>query len=422
MDLNLQQRDELINLLSKEYVIPDEFIEPVKAAIKQYATKNYSDETIHKIVSTPQSLHRSLVLIGEKHGKKNLSLFRGIISEWLVCAEYNTLKNKGNVIMTITNPDTSSKADLLHILDTGRGYKVIAGPDIKCGGSTYVFNQWEKIVTQRYDIPMVDVDGVLTTYSGLKQLTKGQMNKLKQLEQKFPNKRPIPTRWQPEDINRLIADYLKMIEFEVYPSDESNFSVEDIDVLNLKNRLYNGEIKCHASGDWNDFLNESNKIFSPEIQQTVLKRQKINNEIQVTQQKVPNLGGQQIIQKSQGFVGKLTNFAKGLGKSVIDSIKENPEIWITGVITIGMVLADSDKVSLVNEDYDGLERNSISEQKNLYYSGNVDSSNQNIGTHVYPEERKSPKVHLAHRNGRPYLRGGTPEEKQKFYDENNFDF
>lgn len=34
--------------------------------------------------------------------------------EWLVCAEYNALKNKGDVVVISINPDPTSKADLLH--------------------------------------------------------------------------------------------------------------------------------------------------------------------------------------------------------------------------------------------------------------------------------------------------------------------
>lgn len=48
--------------------------------------------------------------------------------------------------MTITNPDPSSKADLLHIINTGNGFKAIPGPDVKSGGSSYVFNQWKKLL------------------------------------------------------------------------------------------------------------------------------------------------------------------------------------------------------------------------------------------------------------------------------------
>lgn len=44
------------------------------------------------------------------------------------------------------------------------------------------------------------------------------------------------------------------------------------------------------------------------------------------------------------------------------------------------------------------------------------------GSHDYPEERKSPKVHISHRGSTYYLRGGTDEEKQQFREENNLDF
>lgn len=141
MELTTNKRDKLIKLLSSEYTIPDIYIDCIKIAIKQYATKNYSVETIDNLVRTPQSLSKGLSLLRERNGKNDLSLFRGIISEWLVCAEYNALKNKGAVVMTITNPDPSSKADLLHIINTGNGFKAIPGPDVKSGGSSYVFNQ-----------------------------------------------------------------------------------------------------------------------------------------------------------------------------------------------------------------------------------------------------------------------------------------
>lgn len=163
MTLTVEKRNQLLNLLNAEYSIPEEYTECVSAAVKQYATKNYSDDVIDKMVRTPQSLSRSLALLRERSGKTDLSLFRGIISEWLVCAEYNATKNKGAVVMTITNPDASSKADLLHIANTGHGFKAVAGPDVKSGGSTYVFNQWKKIVHHRFEIPMVDIDGILTT-------------------------------------------------------------------------------------------------------------------------------------------------------------------------------------------------------------------------------------------------------------------
>ena len=44
------------------------------------------------------------------------------------------------------------------------------------------------------------------------------------------------------------------------------------------------------------------------------------------------------------------------------------------------------------------------------------------GTHDYPDERKSPIVHIATRGETKYLRGGSDDEKQAFREENNLDF
>lgn len=41
--------------------------------------------------------------------------------------------------------------------------------------------------------------------------------------------------------------------------------------------------------------------------------------------------------------------------------------------------------------------------------------------HNYPDERKSPRAHLAHRGETVYVRGGTDEEKQRLREENNLD-
>ena len=147
LNINIGQREYLLEILNYEYDIPDEFHECVKDAIKKYATNSkYSEEAIYSMLGKPQSMAASIGAIRDN----NLSLFRGKFAEWLACIEYNALRNKGNVIITIINPDTTSKADLLHIIKKGDKYEAIPGPDIKCGGSTYVFNQWKKIVNSRY--------------------------------------------------------------------------------------------------------------------------------------------------------------------------------------------------------------------------------------------------------------------------------
>ncbi|MGN6864401.1 hypothetical protein ACTHTM_10875 [Neisseria sp. P0018.S003] len=79
MELSADKRDKLTEFLSSEYTIPEEYIDCVKVAVKQYSTKNYSDETIDNLVRTPQSLSKGLALLRERNGKNDLSLFRGII-------------------------------------------------------------------------------------------------------------------------------------------------------------------------------------------------------------------------------------------------------------------------------------------------------------------------------------------------------
>ena len=337
MELSIEKREQIIDLLNAEYVIPEEMIECVKDAVKKYSTKNYTDEVIDKIVRTPQSLSKGLVLLRERNGSNDLSLFRGILTEWLVCAEYNALKNKGAVVMTITNPDPSSKADLLHIIKIGNDFKVVPGPDVKSGSSRYVFNQWKKIVQNRYEIPMVDVDGILTTEEGLRQLTKKQREQFEELKMQFPKKQAIATTWNKEDISRVIADYLKLLEFEIYPSTESDLSIKDVNVNNVKAKLYSQIMSNNQTYDWSVFSSKSTNLFKTEFEDSSI----VDNIIEshVTQSKIDdfNSSGDR---NRKNDIKKLWNTAKVVGSNglkfgkkvaggAIKFLVEHPDIAIT---------------------------------------------------------------------------------------------
>jgi len=43
----------------------------------------------------------------------------------------------------------------------------VSGPNIKYGEDGYLLHQWEKIVKERSDIPMLDIQGTLTTDEGI---------------------------------------------------------------------------------------------------------------------------------------------------------------------------------------------------------------------------------------------------------------
>lgn len=372
MELTVSTRDRLVQLLTSEYTIPDELVDCVKVAIKQYSTKNYTDDAVDRMVRTPQSLSKGLALLRERNGKNDLSLFRGIISEWLVCAEYNALKNKGSVVLTITNPDPSSKADLLHIIDTGKGYKAVPGPDIKSGGSTYVFNQWKKIVKYRYEIPMVDIDGILTTEEGIKQLTQKQREEFEELSALYPNKRPLDTAFDKTDINRVVADYLKYVEFNILPSTVSDLSIKDISVSRIKEKLYGGEVLNGQSYDWNVYSSESKEILQPITEEIKLNNQGnnvgSNDTISDTDTKPcqkqtiehrmeGNISPDSVVDKGMKFARGLGGHIKKGGLSVLKFIGEHKEEVLATVFTIASVVAmissDSDDELGSNENFSG---------------------------------------------------------------------
>lgn len=353
MDLTIEKRTALLDLLLSEYTIPEEMVDCVAEAIKLYKTQDYSDEAINNMVKNPQSLSKGLSLLRERNGKTDLSLFRGIMLEWLVCAEYNALKNKGAVVMTIINPDPTSKADLLHIINTGDGYLAVPGPDVKSGGSTYVLNQWEKIVRKRYEIPMVDVDGVLTSDEGLKQLTSNQMAKFKQLCEDYPNKKPLATEWNKEDISRVLADYLKYAEFAVQPNTDTELSIADINVRNVKEKLYNNEITNQQTYDWTVFSRETRNIFKGEVESSVdiIDKVIVEEDVDATSQvqyektdsEVAKESGIQVVQSetldmTKSGVKKVTTGLKNFFLAGLNWARENPgkAIILGSIATAGV--------------------------------------------------------------------------------------
>ena len=249
--LTLEQRKMILQLMNYSYTIPAEYQKCVGDAIKRHATKPLTDDTVRRMVEKSQSIANSGFLLHQD----NMSLFRGKFAEWLACIEYNAMKNSGAVIMTIVNPDETSKADLLHFIKVGNEFKAVPGPDIKSGGSTYVFNQWKKVVTNRYDIPMVDFDGILTTDDGLRQLTTKERLQFEELCQKFPHKHPIPSMWSKQDELRLRMDYFK----DILGEETFEYSPE---VLNtLKEQLRERATDTQPQSDWSEFNRKCKEIF-----------------------------------------------------------------------------------------------------------------------------------------------------------------
>lgn len=250
-----EKRDKMINYLNYEYTIPDEFKACIKEAIKQYSnSKNFKDETLDKFVNSKQSLKNKIANIPMSSENTGVSQFKGYVAEWLICMEYNTLKNKGNVVLTLINPDDTSKADLLHIIKIKDGYKCVAGPDVKASqDKNYIMKQWSKTVNSKRDIPMIDFFGLITTEEERrKNLSYRQLEEFNKLSDEYPNKKPLSTSISVLDLDRVALDYLRYVDTGELPSkSKSKFDVEKLknpeykrmlknkaDILDLKNRSW----------------------------------------------------------------------------------------------------------------------------------------------------------------------------------------
>ena len=63
----------------------------------------------------------------------------------------------------------------------------------------------------------------------------------------------------------MIADYLKLLEFEVYPSTESDLSIKEINVNNIKAKLYSQNMSINQTYDWSVFSSKSTNLFKNRI-------------------------------------------------------------------------------------------------------------------------------------------------------------
>lgn len=447
MELTIDKRTALLDLLLSEFTIPEEMVGCVAEAIKLYKTQDYSDEAINNIVNNPQSLSRGLSLLRERNGKTDLSLFRGIMLEWLVCAEYNALKNKGAVVMTIINPDPTSKADLLHIINTGDGYLAVPGPDVKSGGSTYVLNQWEKIVRKRYEIPMVDVDGVLTSDEGLKQLTSNQKARFEELCKEYPNKKPLATEWNKEDISRVLADYLKYVEFAVQPNTDTELSIADINVRNVKEKLYNNEITNQQTYDWTVFSRETRNIFKGEVESGVdiIDKVIVEEDVDATSQvqygktdsEVAKESGIQVVQSetldmTKSGVQKVTTGLKNFFLAGLNWARENPgkAIILGSIATAGVgalihegTKGTSDASSNSHPHVEeGMGTNLNMESEDMNDEENVDDENESSISPASEVEEDDVKSHHASKHIRTLPKGfKASPEKIATAKENGFD-
>lgn len=126
MQLTSGQQEYLLELLSYEYVIPEEYSEAVKNAIRRYATASYTDEELDFLVSSPQSLAALL----SYHSPRQMQAFANQYALWLNCLEQSIYQDDPTLEAIIINPDPTSDQKLLAVHQKEDTYQVNPVPQL----------------------------------------------------------------------------------------------------------------------------------------------------------------------------------------------------------------------------------------------------------------------------------------------------
>ncbi|MCU4715869.1 hypothetical protein OCE25_26785 [Bacillus cereus] len=213
--LQMKDRDNLCKLLTKSFYIP----EPYRGAVIQGILKNANNitpERATELISQSFSPINLLKSKGYKEGQ-GYAIWRGFFTEWIINVQYNTFVNKEPVLMTIVNPDPTSKCDLLHVIKAGDFIKCVAGPDIKTGQINYALDQYERICKSKYDIPFFDADRNFSE-ENIQRLTKRQRERLDNLQKQYPRKKIIHPIFSNQDMIHITYDFLHYAAYNELPS------------------------------------------------------------------------------------------------------------------------------------------------------------------------------------------------------------
>ncbi|MEC1716499.1 hypothetical protein [Schinkia azotoformans] len=391
--------NEIKDLFTSSYIIPEEFKEIVKKAINQYSQPNKkSEEKLNELVNKSYSpLDTFNYLTTNNNG--NFNQWNGHLAEWITCFEYNSGRNNDSVVFTFVNPDTTSKADLLHIIKVGKGFKCVAGADIKTGSPKYVLDQLEKVWKHEGSIPFFDYHNTL---QNKERLTQKQRERLVKLEEKYPKKRIITSRYSREEQIKFSHDYLSYVA--------KNETGNLIELINSAKQNIQDYKRYERS--WMDF------------NQGTIEKFKVESEVKGKQSPDKVVEGKGKGSKKSWFVNELIKSKNWLMKksnNAIRHISENKCEIIEGVVHIVVETA-------VNKGTEKLFNYKQNQSNNVLIESNDLTETPKVNTNSklsQPEplksdsvKRASPREHEVDgyfkQNGtyvKSYPRGGNKENK-----------
>ncbi|MFQ6421234.1 MULTISPECIES: hypothetical protein [unclassified Bacillus (in: firmicutes)] len=235
--LSQEERDQICILLTKQFIIPDPYKEAIKVAMLKYQnnlTEKRAEEIVSQIFSPLDTLKFKFNHNNQYEGI-SYSRWKGFFTEWIIALNYNTFVNEGNVVMTIVNPDPTSKCDLLHIVKVWDNYNCYPGPDVKTGSADYLLNQLKRICDEKREIAFYDAYGVLSEENSAK-LNKRQKKRKQELQEEYPNKKILQPEFTSTDLSTITYDFLHYVATEELPSKRtSNIPTSRKEVFQLLN-------------------------------------------------------------------------------------------------------------------------------------------------------------------------------------------
>ncbi|NTW70669.1 MAG: hypothetical protein HGA49_00290 [Eubacteriaceae bacterium] len=235
--------DSIVRFLDARIIIDSAYSDSVKFAIKKVMNRNYRDEIIEMKIQDTQNLRDSLYLLD-----KCVNNFMGIVCERIEMFNYNYLKNKEGTI-TLTNPDPTSKSDLLHIHDKKKYSITSCGPDVKFGSADYVVEEYiKKHLMNEESHGFIDITGYLKAEdycekTGFKTLNKSQNAKILEAIRKYRYKPTIPSEISRMEFHRIFYYYIHYLTTGILPSEIEISDLSDLISSINKNELTESDIR-----------------------------------------------------------------------------------------------------------------------------------------------------------------------------------
>ncbi|PEL39978.1 hypothetical protein [Bacillus toyonensis] len=333
--LSQEERDQICILLTKQFIIPDPYKEAIKVAMLKYQN-NLTEKRAEELVSqsfSPLDTLKFKFNHNNQYEGISYSRWKGFFTEWIIALNYNTFVNEGNVVMTIVNPDPTSKCDLLHIVKVWDNYNCYPGPDVKTGSADYLLNQLKRICDEKREIAFYDAYGVLSEENSAK-LTEKQKKRKQELQKEYPNKKILQPEFTSADLTIITYDFLHYVATEELPSKRtSNIPENTKEVFQLLNNAQKSVDKIKRKSIYPLSFNDLklNEVVKCESKRGIIKINNINiNQIDKQNEK-----------KIQGYTDKCTienNSELKPSFKLIRESNENKSSYFTHLIGKGYEL------------------------------------------------------------------------------------